>query len=65
MHQYGITNLIVESLKNASKKYSQNTSLKNVGVNRQMYLKWSILPLTDLEGSILGAIIVTTKTDNR
>lgn len=64
MHQYGITNLIVKSLKDASKKYSQNISLKNVGVNHQLHLKWSILPLTDLEGSILGAIIVATKFEN-
>jgi len=58
MHQHGITNLIAKCLKNAKNKYSQNVKLKIAGVDLLQEIKWSILPLTDLEGSIVGAIIV-------
>ena len=58
MHQYSITNLITKCLKKAKSKYSQNVMLKTTGVDLPQEVKWSILSLTDLEGSIVGAIIV-------
>jgi PAS domain-containing protein len=64
LHQHGITSLIMKCLKNPNNKYSQNILLKTVGANHYLEIKWSILPLTDLEGSILGAIIVATKASN-
>ena len=62
MHQHGISGLIIKCLKNAKKKYSQNVMLKTSGVNHPREFSWSILPLTDLEASIVGAIIVTSPT---
>ena len=58
MHQHNITNLIAKCLKNEKNKYSQNVMLKITGVDLPQEIKWSILPLTDLEGSIVGAIII-------
>ena len=58
MHQHSITNLIAKCLKNAKNKYSQNVMLKTTGVDLPQKVKWSILPLTNIEGSIVGAIIV-------
>ena len=65
MHQHGITNMIVKCLKNAKNKYSQNVMMKSPGVNELMGIKWSILPLTDLEGSIVGAIIIAGPTNHK
>jgi PAS domain-containing protein len=62
LHQHGITKLIVECLKNAKNKYSHNIMLKTAAIDHPREFNWSILPLTDLEGSIVGAIIVTSPT---
>ena len=58
MHQHGFTSLITKCLKNAKNKYSQNVMLKTKDIDLVQDVKWSILPLADLEGSIVGAIIV-------
>ncbi len=58
MHQHSIINLIAKCLKNAKNKYTKNIMLKITGVDLPQEVKWSILPLTNLEGSIVGAIIV-------
>jgi len=58
MHQHSIINLIAKCLKNAKNKYTKNIMLKITGIDLPQEVKWSILPLTNLEGSIVGAIIV-------
>jgi len=60
MHQHGITTLVMKCLKNAKNKRSENIMLKYPGINHPLDIKWSVLPLTDLEGSIVGAIIVAS-----
>jgi hypothetical protein len=62
MHQHGITSLIIGGIKNANNKRSLNVFLKYPGMDKPIDLKWSILPLTDLEGSVVGAIIVANAT---
>jgi hypothetical protein len=64
MHQHGITSLIAKCLKNPQNKFSQNILLKSGSIEHPVQIKWSILPLTDLEGSILGAIIVASNASN-
>ena len=58
IHQHGITSLIMESMKKEKNKKSLNVSLKYPGRESPRNLKWSVLPLSDLEGSIVGAIII-------
>jgi len=60
MHQRGITGLIIKCMKNVKNKQSQKIIIKTVGVNNPGKIKWSILPLADLESSIVGAIIVAS-----
>lgn len=64
MHQHGITGMIVKCLKNAKNKYTHKVTVRTSGVNNPVEIKWSILPLTDLEGSIVGTIIVAGPTTN-
>ena len=65
LHQHGITSLIMKCLKNAKNKYTKQVFIKSLGSNDLLEIKWSILPLTDLESSILGAIIVASQTGNK
>jgi hypothetical protein len=60
MHQHGITSLIMKSMKNIKNKLSLNTTLKSHALQSTLDIKWSVLPLTDLEGSVVGAIIVAS-----
>jgi hypothetical protein len=60
LHQHGITTLVMKCIKNAKNKRSENVQLKYPGINRPLEIKWSVLPLTDLQGSIVGAIIVAS-----
>ena len=60
MHQHGITTLIMKSLKNVKNRRSINVSIKSSTSPNPLELKWSVLPLTDLEGSVVGAIIVAS-----
>jgi len=62
MHQHGIANLIMNGMKNVKNKRSLKILLKYPGIDKPMDLKWSVLPLTDLEGSAVGAIIVASTT---
>lgn len=62
MHQHGITTLIMKSIKSIKNKLSLDLSLKYPGIERHLNLKWSVLPLSDLEGSIVGAIIVASSS---
>lgn len=62
MHQHGITTLIMKCMKNAKNQRSQNVMLKYSGIEHALEIKWSVLPLTDLEGSVVGAIIVASPT---
>jgi hypothetical protein len=60
MHQHGITTLIMKGMKNVKNKRSQNIMLKYPGMDHLLELKWSVLSLTDLEESVVGAIIVAS-----
>jgi PAS domain-containing protein len=60
IHQHGITSLIMKSLKKDKNKRSIDVSLKYPNQESPLNLKWSALPLTDLEGSIVGAIIIVS-----
>jgi hypothetical protein len=60
MHQHGITSLIMKSMKNVKNKQSLNVALKYPNLQNPLELKWSVLPLTDLEGTVAGAIIIVS-----
>ena len=62
LHQHGITTLIMKCMKNEKNQRSQNVLLKYPGIEHPLEIKWSVLPLTDLEVSIVGAIIVASPT---
>lgn len=64
MHQHGITTLIMNGMKSVKSKRSLNVLLKYPGIDQPMDLKWSVLPLTDLEGAVVGAIIVASIANN-
>jgi hypothetical protein len=58
IHQHGITSLITKSMKKVKNKRSLIVSLKYPGQETPRKLKWSVLTLSDLEGSIVGAIVI-------
>jgi hypothetical protein len=58
MHQHGITSLIMKSMKNVKNRNAINIRLKYPGKQDLLETKWSVLPLSDLEGSVVGAILV-------
>jgi PAS domain-containing protein len=57
VHQHGIASMINKGLKNSQKPRSKDLVLKSSEKKNQYELKWSVLPLTDLEGIIIGAMI--------
>jgi hypothetical protein len=63
MHQHGITTLIMKSLKNSKNRRSVKIAVKLVGSQLPLELKWSVLPLTDLEGSVVGAMIIASSIE--
>ena len=63
MHQHGITSLIMKSMKKVKNRQSIKVTLKYPNQQQPMNLKWSVLPLTDLEGAVVGAIIVVNSID--
>ena len=54
---------ILKSMKNAEKPQSEIYTLKYHGFNETLSIKWSGLPLSDLEGSLVGAIITASPAD--
>ena len=64
MHQHGITSLIMKCIKSIRNRRTITISLKSPGIQDALELKWSVLPLADLEGSIIGAIIIASSVRN-
>ena len=63
VHQHGIASSIMKSMKSVNKPQSNMYALKYHGINEPLKIKWSSLPLTDLEGSIVGAIITASPSN--
>ena len=60
LHQYGIASLISNGIKSSNKPISKIYKLKYAGISDPVEIKFSVLSLTDLEGSIIGAILTAT-----
>lgn len=60
LHQYGIASLISNGMKSSSKPQSKIYKLKYAGIADPVEIKFSVLSLTDLEGSVVGAILTAT-----
>ncbi len=63
IHQHRISPFIMKSMKNAEKPQYKIYTLKYPGFNETLSIKWSTLPLSDLEGSLVGAIITASPAD--
>ena len=53
----------MKSMKKTEKPRSEIFTLKYPGVDEVLPIKWSGLPLSDLEGSLVGAVITASPAD--
>jgi hypothetical protein len=65
LHQHGITDVVVKGMKKCDQPQSTVVSFKYAGLPHLLDVKWSVLPLCDLERSIVGGIITATSLDNK
>lgn len=61
IHQHGIDSLITQSMKRKTKPKSIEAMIKTPGYIGSFNVRWSGLPLTDLEGSLIGIIITASQ----
>ncbi len=59
LHQNDIAALIIKSMKNAEKPRTKIITQNYYGTDSPQMVLWSSFPLTDLEGTVVGAIITT------
>ena len=57
IHQHDLAPLISNGMKSSSKPQAKTYKLKSTGIFDTLEVKFSVLSLTDLEGSIVGAIM--------
>ena len=65
IHQHGIDSLITQCMKRKTKKKSIDSMIKTPGYIGSFNVRWSGLPLTDLEGSLIGVIITASQIQEK
>lgn len=65
IHQHGIDSLISQSMKRKANPKSIDAMIKTPGYIGSFNVRWSGLPLTDLEGSLIGVIITASQIQDQ
>ncbi len=64
LHQHGIAQKVKKCMQTGGKPVAETLKAKYIGSGESGKIKWSILPVNDLKGALVGAVITANFTKN-